>query len=85
MSKLMLGILLGLILHKTANYVYDYSFNKEFDVTCGNIIVGDGQNTLSTRFDCTYKSMGAMNMLRYVLMRPNATNAIDYPETKWTF
>lgn len=82
MKMLLLGILLGLLLHKGVNYTYDFQFEKAFmSDNCKDIMLSGGN--LSERFACTYKEMGVYNYLAYILMRPNARNTFD--RETWIF
>lgn len=78
--KLLFGVLLGMLLHKTLNFVYDYSWNRQFDTTCLNQPMTNG-----VRFKCTEKAMGYLDYTKYLLYRPSAPNSFGYSNDKWTF
>lgn len=79
MKKILLGIVLGMVLHKGLNYAYDYSFEESFrSPTCQAM----GSN-LDARFACTYKEMGLIEKLKYVLVRPNADRTFN--KSFWMF
>lgn len=83
MKLFLLGVVAGLILHKTANFYYDYEFNDAFNSEkCKSITAGEN-GTLSDRFKCTYKVMGFRDYVKYILIRPAAPNGFD--KDSWTF
>ncbi len=82
MKKVLLGVLLGMLLHKGLNYTYDFQFDKGFmSKACQPIMLNGGN--LSERFTCTYKEMGVYSYLSYLLMRPNVKS--PFREGTWTF
>lgn len=84
MKKLLLFFILGFISHKALNFIYDYSFNAAFDSPkCKDIMVGQNE-TLSDRFDCTYKEMGVNHYMAYLLLRPTAPNQ-PFDKSTWSF
>lgn len=74
MKKLLLGLLLGFILHKATEEVFDYHFRKGF-VACRDQYMIDVKNNidapLSKRFRCTREQMGYVRYLEYLLVRPH--------------
>lgn len=76
MNKALLGLILGFFLHKGLEEVYDYHFEKGF-VACGPQYMLDIEAKvdapLTKRFQCTYKEMGLVSDLKYILMRPHYT------------
>ena len=84
MKKILLGILLGMLLHKSINYIYDYKFYENFSSNeCKGIMFRPNGN-LTQRFHCTHDQMGLWNYLQYLLIRPQALNKTDR-ELKWIF
>lgn len=89
MKKFIFGIIAGMILHKALNYVYDISFEKAFiSNVCAQTYMTalDDKNEpapLSKRFECTYKEMGMVENLKYVLARPSAR--ITIKKDFWIF
>lgn len=84
--KYLIAILLGFFLHKGLEEVYDYHFNKGFMV-CGDQYALDIKDDkidapLTKRFQCTYKDMGYVADLKYVLMRPHWA---DVSNERWYY
>lgn len=76
MIKYVLVFATGFIAHKAINYVYDISFEKGFSSkACRNQYLADQHN-----FECTYKQMGIVANLKWILIRPSGLAG-----EKWTF
>ena len=75
--KYVIVFVLGFVSHKVFNYIYDYSFQKGFSSSACRDQYGldvkdpkiDGP--LTKRFECTYKQMGVVENLKYILVRPS--------------
>lgn len=85
--KYVVIFVMGFISHKGVNYAYDYSFEKAFTSSkCQDQYVIDSKDPktdapLTKRFECTYKEMGVVENLKYVLLRPSALPF----QKDWTF
>ncbi len=86
--KYLLVFILGFITHKALEEVYDYSFNKGFaSKICTDQYLLDIKNInvnnlLTKRFECTYKEMGVVSKLSYILLRPHY---FDESPNKWYY
>jgi hypothetical protein len=82
MKKLLLGILLGMLLHKSINYLYEHEFSVAFyGPQCKEIMIGES-GTLTDRIRCAVYQMGPYRYLAYVLIRPSGD---PYSDNFWVF
>ena len=77
--RYLLVLLLGFMLHKGVEEVYDYYWEKGF-AACGDQYAIDIRNKvdapLTKRFNCTYEHMGVVSKFAYVLGRPHFARSV---------
>lgn len=71
--KYILVLMLGFVVHKGLEELYDYSFEIAYnnDVCWATYQDRTRSNPLQDRFDCTYREMGLVYKLSYILARPH--------------
>ena len=88
MKKILLGILLGFILHKATNEVYDYTWWKHSDYCYDlvNDIKPYEPDAVIARNACFKEKQGLAWYLQYVLTRPQiGRNRYFSMEKGWGF